>query len=141
MSDKEPFEYTADDFVRDVGGKLTDNEIAMLADNFPTYRIKNWRMTLLDGIKNGKKNWQILIAKLEAKEIDIQSGFELGGHETMIPHKIRRAAIRLQYLRYRRKGRTRTQADKDVRINHFPDVKTGTIEFNTRGCLLDKKET
>ncbi len=141
MSDKEPFEYTADDFVRDVGGKLTDNEIAMLADNFPTNRIKNCIMTLLDGIKNGKKNWQILIAKLEAKEIDIQSGFELGGHETMIPHKIRRAAIRLQYLRYRRKGRTRTQADKDVRINHFPDVKTGTIEFNTRGCLLDKKET
>ena len=56
------------------------------------------------------------------------------------PEVSRGSQIRLQYLRYRLNGRTRTQADKDVRINHFPEVKTGTIEFNTRGCLLDKKE-
>ncbi len=140
MSNEETFYYDEKYFRRDVG-KLTGNEIALLADNYPTYRQKNWRMTLLEGIKRGWDNDQILVNKIIDKKIDIEKHESEGGHAHMIPFKIRRAAIRLQYLRYRRKGRSRTQADKDVRKNHFPHIKAGTIEFNTRGCLLDKKKS
>ena len=134
---KEPLEYTVDDFRRDVGF-LKDPEIALLADYFPSYWQKNWRMTLLEGIKEGWDNYTILCNKIRDKKVDVDSDQSEGGHTRMIPFKIRRAAIRLWYIRYRKQGYNRRPANKIVREKHFPDIDGGTIAKNTVGCLLDK---
>lgn len=127
---KEPLDYTAEHFFRDVG-ELSDSEIAWLADSYPTYRIKNWRLTLLQGIKAGKPNWQILADKIRDKKIDVNSDQSEGGHTRMIPFKIRRAAIRLLYLRYIENGKTRRQANA-LTGKLFPDLSQNAIARNTR---------
>ena len=135
---KEPLEYSVADLRRDVVD-LMDSEIDLLADNFPSYWQKNWRMTLLEGIKKGWDNYTILCNKIEDKKIDYTSDQSVGGHARMIPFKIRWAAIRLLYIRFREKGYTRRQANKMVRVDHFPDIKPDTIRKNTIGCQLDRK--
>jgi hypothetical protein len=135
---KEPLEYSVSELRRDVVD-LTDSEIDWLADNYTSYRQKNWRMTLLEGVKRGWDNYTIFCNKIKDKDIDIKSSQSEGGHIRMIPNKIRKAAMRLLYVRYRGKGCTQRQANKMVRENHFPDVKRDTIAKNTRYCQLDKK--
>jgi hypothetical protein len=134
---KESLDYSVFEFRRDVG-ELTDSEIDWLADNYRSYRLKNWRLTLLQGLKKGWDNYTIFCNKIRDKKIDIKSTQSEGGHIRMIPYKIRRAAIRLLYTRYRGQGYTRRQSNKLVRENHFPDVKPDTIAKNTRHCQLDK---
>jgi hypothetical protein len=131
MSEKsDPFSYTVEDFKQDVGD-LTDNEISMLAENYPSYRIKNWRMTLLEGIKLGKQNDEIFFDKLKAKEIDLDSPQSEGGHRRMIDNKLRRAAIRLLYLRHIDDGKSRRQANAVV-WKVFPNLTQNAIAFSTR---------
>jgi len=139
MSDEETFYYDEKHFRNDVGD-LTGPEISLLADNYPSYRLKDWRMTLLKGIKEGWDNDQILLNKIIDKEIDVDTDQSKGGHAKMIPFKIRRAAFRLLYIRYRLDDKTQTQANRLIRTENFPDVKADTILKNTRGCLLDKKK-
>ena len=139
MKDKEPFYYDEAYFRQDVGN-LTGNEIALLADNFPTYWQKNWRMTLLEGIKEGWDNDTILINKIRDKDIGIEKYEQKGGHAGMISNKIRRAAFRLLYLRYRREGLSRSKSNSKVRLDHFPNVPGRTIRDNTAGCLMDKRD-
>ena len=139
MSEKEPFYYDEKYFRRDVGD-LKDPEIALLADNYPSYRIKNWRMTLLEGIKEGWDNYTIFCNKIRDKKIDLEKYESEGGHGGMIGYKIRRAAFRLLYLRYRLEGFTRPQSNTRLRINHFPNEPGRTIRDNTFGCLIDEKD-
>lgn len=128
---KEPFSYTVEDLRRDLGGEPGETEIASLVDEYPSYQIKNWRMTLLEGVKQGKRNDEILRDKLEAKEVDPETDQSLGGHTRMIDNKLRRAAIRLLYLRHRGQGKTRRQANALVG-KQFPNMSQSAIAFNTR---------
>lgn len=131
MSEKESLIYTFEDFRHDLGGEPSGNEIAMLIDAYPSYTVKNWRLTLLDGLKQGDSNEQILEAKLLAKDVTPETIQSQGGHTRMIDNKIRRAAIRLLYLRHIRNGKTRRQANALV-WQAFPDLEQNTIAFNTR---------
>lgn len=128
---KEPLTFTVEDFRAVLGGTPGNVEISALADAYPSYRIRNWRMTLLDGLKKGKSNEEILADKLKAKEIDPVSDQSMGGHARMIDFKLRRAAMRILYLRHRSSGKTRRQANAQVR-NAFPNVSRSTVRKNTQ---------
>lgn len=138
MSNEETFYYDEKMFRHDVGD-LKDPEIALLAKYYPTYWQKNWRMTLLEGIKEGWDNYEILSNKIRDKKVDVDSDQSEGGHTAMIPHKIQRAAFRLLYLRYRQADKTPTQARKKIREKHFPDVKPDTLLKNTVPNLYDEE--
>ena len=138
-NDKEPFYYDEKMFRHDVGD-LKGPEIDLLAKYYPTYWQKNWRMTLLEGIKEGWDNYKIFCNKIRDKKIDVKTDQSEGGHAAMIPHKIQRAAFRLLYLRYRQAGKTPTQARKEIRKNHFPNVKTDTLLKNTVPNLYDEQK-
>lgn len=130
MSDK-TFAFTVEDLRDVLGGPPEDWEISDLIDEYPSYKIKDWRLTLLEGLKQNKKNDQILADKLKAKDIDPETLQSRGGHTRMIDNKIRRAAIRLLYLRHRRQGKTKRQANNAV-WQAFPDMKQNSIAYNTR---------
>ena len=128
---KEPLSFTVEDFREALGGEPEDIEIDMLADAYPSYKIKSWRLVLLEGLKQGKSNTEILADKLKAKKIDPETDQSMGGHTRMIDSKLRRAAIRMLYLRHIRDGKTRRQANALV-WKAFPDLTQNTIAFNTR---------
>ena len=133
----ESLEYTVDDFRNDVGD-LEQNELEDLAHYYPSYGDR-WRPFIIEGIKQNKDNWQIVEDKLKALDAESNSDQSVGGLARNIPYKLRRAAYRIQYLRYRTEGYTRTLSNKKAR-QHFPsDLKADTFEVNTRGCILDKK--
>jgi len=139
MSDKKIFEYDELMFREDVG-QLKEVDIAMLADYYPTYWQKNWRLNMLHGLKDGLDVHQIFLNKLHDKQIDIESDQSKGGHVAMIPHKIWRAAVRLLYLRYRQRDLTPTQARKQIRkIDRFKDVLPDTLLRNVTPNLYDEK--
>lgn len=131
MSNKESLIYTFQDFRDDLGGEPLGSEIQGLITAYPSYKVKDWRLKLLEGVKLGHNNDQILEAKLLAKDVTPDSDQSLGGHTRMIDFKIRRAAIRLLYLRHIRDGKTKQQANALVR-EVFPDMKQNSIAFNTR---------
>ena len=131
MSDKETLIYTFEDFRHDLGGEPLGSEIQRLIDAYPSYTVKDWRLTLLEGLKQGKSNDEILEAKLLAKDVTPETIQSQGGHTRMIDFKIRRAAIRMLYLRHIRNGKTRRQANAAV-WQVFPDLTQNAIAFNTR---------
>ena len=109
MSKKDESFYYDEKMFRNDVGELRDMEIDILATYYPSYKIKNWRMTLLEGIKEGWDNYTMLCNKIRDKKVDVDSDQSEGGHAAMIPHKIQRAAFRLLYLRYRQASKTPTQ--------------------------------
>ena len=123
--------FTVDDFYEVLGGEPLGSEIQLLIDAYPSYTAKDWRLTLLEGLKQGHSNDEILEAKLIAKDVTPESDQSLGGHARMIDNKIRRAAIRMLYQRHIRNGKTRRQANAELQ-KVFPGLTQNAIAYATR---------
>jgi hypothetical protein len=93
--------YTTADALKDLGGFLTDAEMTQLVKYYPTYGNAH-RKGILPGILEGKSNEEILSSKLNAKGIDqkLLGKRSKGGHARWVVSKLRRAVIRILFLRY-----------------------------------------
>ena len=133
MSKKnEKLKYTVDNFKHDVGS-LEEYELEDLVFEYPTYG-KDWRPAIIEGIKKGKSIEQIFADKLQTLE---EHGLGPNGPHSRnamkrnIPFKLRRAAMRIWYLRHRQKGKTQREANALV-WKKFPDFEQNSIAFETR---------
>ncbi len=138
MSKTETFYYDKHDFKRDVPD-LEEYELDDLAFYYPSYGLR-WRPFIIKGLKEGKDYWEIVEDKLTAMDAESKKQEAQDGLKGNICYKLQRAAMRIQYLRRREKGKSRTISNREARRNHFPHIKTDTFEVNTRGCTIDKKE-
>lgn len=136
MSKTESFYYDVDDFRRDVTG-LQEHELDDLAFYFPSYG-KRWRPLIIKGLKEGKSHWQIVEDKLKAMDAKSKKQESRDGLRGNVSYKLRRAAFRIVYLRYRIQGHTRRKSSKLARQNYFPDISAEHYRVNTLGCSLDK---
>ena len=129
---KEPLIYTVDDFRRDVV-KLEEYELEDLVCQYLTYG-KDWRPAIIEGIKQGKSIEQIFADKLQTLEehgMGPKGPHSRNAMKRNIPFKLRRAAMRIWYLRYKQKGKTQQEANALV-WKKFPDFEQNTIAFETR---------
>ena len=132
MSRKEKLKYTVDDFRRDVV-KLEEYELENLVFHYPKYG-KDWRPAIIEGIKEGKSIEQIFADTLEALEehgMGPKGPHSRNAMKTNIPFKLRRAAMRIWYLRYRADGKRKDQSNALV-WQKFPDFEQNSIAFETR---------
>ena len=136
MSKTDSFYYDVDDFRHDVSD-LEQHELDDLAFYFPSYG-ERWRPLIIEGLKEGKSHWQIVEDKLKAMDGESKKQESYNGLKGNISFKLRRAAFRIVYLRYRTQGHTRKKASKLARQNYFPEINAEHFRVNTRGCSLDK---
>ena len=98
--------YTTADALSDLDGFPTEAvmsreaEVNRLVKYYPTYA-KAHRQGILPGILQSKSNKEILASKLDAKGIDQHSLSKRskGGHGHWVVSKVRRAVIRILFLR------------------------------------------
>jgi hypothetical protein len=92
--------YTTVDALNDLGGSLEEAEVIRLVKFYPTYA-KAHRQGILPGILKGKSNAEILSSKLDARGIDEHSLSKRskGGHLHWVVSKLRRAVIRILFVR------------------------------------------
>ena len=140
--------YTVERLRRDVP-KLAQKELARLVERYPTYRIKNFRMAYVEALKDKDRNpdnYSITKNVVAAKDIDygeIRQTTSEGGELSKTGKKLKRAAIRLLFLRYKEDRQFKAaQARAYVRNNHFPKLSLRTIQDHTQDkskkLLVDK---
>lgn len=139
MSKKdESFYYDLVDFEKDVPD-LQDTDLANLEMFYPSYG-ERWRPEIIKGIREGKSHYQIVEAKLKAMDAESKKQESYDGLKGNISYKLRRAAFRVIYLRYRKHGHSRNKSGRLARQSHFPKITAEHFRVNTRGCSLDKDE-
>ncbi|MCG8399282.1 hypothetical protein LWS67_22610, partial [Bacillus atrophaeus] len=90
----------------DVLGKQPDEaELQRLVENYPSYAWEH-RNALLYGYFKGRILEELLEDKLRALEIDPSSCSRrsIGGHTRWVHEKVKKAFVRIQYLRHRLDG-------------------------------------
>jgi hypothetical protein len=143
MSNDYDDEYTVKRLRQDVPN-LLQTELADLVDAYPTYRIKNFRMAYVDGIKRNLDNYQITEEVVAAKEQDfdqIRTTPRGGGELGKTGKKLKRAAMRLLFLRYKKEGHKAAQARAYVRNNHFPELSLRTIQDHLQDKSKKRRTT
>ncbi len=126
----------------DLDGIPDDDELLRLVRYYPTYE-RAHRKALLRGIFDGKLHTDLVLMKLQAKGIEYPiSKQSKGGHGLWVASKVRRAVIRLLYLRYRLdSGWTRRRANQ-VLFQRFTFTESGdfgqsSIRKATQSPVLD----
>ena len=104
-----------------LGGKPSDAEIARLIDYFPTYKYVH-RQQLLQGLFSGKSHEELVLGKMTAKGLDVSASKQSkGGHGRWVVAKVRKAVLRIIYLRHRLdRNLTRRNANQ-VLLKQFSD--------------------
>src|SRR5579863_9940237 len=107
--------YTSARALIDLGGKPSETEIERLIKYYPTYQYAH-RAQLLQGLFDGKSHEELVLGKMTAKGLDTSITKQAkGGHGRWVVAKIRRAVIRLLYLRYRLdKKMSRRKAHQEI---------------------------
>ena len=120
MARKRP--YTSAQAIADLGGRPPDTEIARLIKYYPTYQYAH-RMQLLLGLFNGKSHEELVLGKMTAKGLDPSAVGKQskGGHGKWVTAKVRKAAIRVQYLRYRIDQELSRVKANQLLLKTFPD--------------------
>jgi len=122
-----------------------DNELRRLVYYYPTYDWEH-RFALLHGYFKGKSRSELLDDKLIAKNIDKSQCTPqmLGGHARWVKYKVKRAIIRLLYLRFRLDQElSQIQANQNI-LKKYPsdkpaqDVGQSYIRKATHSPILDK---
>ncbi len=77
-------------------------ELSRLVMYYPTYEWEH-RNALLSGYFRGRTSTQLVLDKLAALNIDVDScsGRSLGGHARWVRYKVKKTIVRLLYLRLR----------------------------------------
>lgn len=138
--------YTSDQALVDLGGKPSEDELARLVEYYPTYKYVH-RFQLLHGLFDGKSHEQLVLGKMTAKGLDTSISKQAkGGHGKWVVAKVRRAVIRLLYLRYRlNDGLTRRQANqqlvKKFSLSNAKDGGRSSIRKDTHSVVLDGSST
>ena len=135
--------YTSAQALVDLGGKPSDDEIKRLIENYPSYQYLH-RWELLHGMFDGKSHEELVLGKMTAKGLDTSiSKQSKGAHGRWVVAKIRKAVIRLLYLRYRLdKKMTRRKANQEI-IKQFKfweeakDFGQSSIRKDTRSLKID----
>jgi len=126
--------YTVTRLLQDLPD-LTEYELDDLVVAYPTYQIKNFRLAYVEGIKRGLDNYQITENVVAAKDLsfdEIRKTTKEGGEQSKTGKKLKRAAIRLLFLRYKAQGFKAAQARAYVRNKHFPELSLRAIQDHTQ---------
>ena len=126
--------YTVAQLYHDLPG-LTQYELDDLIHAYPTYQIKYFRLAYVEGIRKGLNNHQITADMIAAKDMsfdEIRKTTQEGGEQSKTGKKLKRAAIRLLFLRYKAQGYKAAQARAYVRNKHFPELGLRAIQDHTQ---------
>ena len=111
-------------------------------------QFSRWRSgerLLLEGLFDGKCHEELVLGKMTAKGLDPSAVGKRakGGHGRWVVAKIRKAVVRITYLRYRLdQGMTRRQANRKL-LSEFSDSKAkndggqSSIRKDTHSPVLD----
>jgi hypothetical protein len=141
MMDKEQV-YTSAHALKDLGGKPGDTEIERLVQYYPTYQYVH-RRQLLQGLFDGKSHEELVLGKMTTKGLNTSISKQAkGGHGKWVVAKVRKAVIRLLYLRLRiDAGMTRRQANqqlvKKFKFSDKPNAGQSIIRKDTHSPVLD----
>jgi len=113
---------------------LPDNdELNRLVEYYETYEWEH-RFLLLNGYFLGKTVKEMVLDKLKAKDIDPStcSPQSLGGHSRWVKSKVKKAIVRLLYVRYRLDdGMSKKEANQEL-LKRYPSIKEGTKDVVNR---------
>ncbi len=119
-------------------------ELNRLVEYYQTYEWEH-RSALLNGYFQGKTVKELVVDKLKAKNIDPSkcSPQSLGGHSRWVKSKVKKAIIRLLYLRYRLDdGMSKMKANQEI-LKRYPskseyteDVGQSAIRKMTHTSIL-----
>ncbi len=138
--------YTSSRALVDLGGKPSDAEIERLIKYYPTYQYIH-RIQLLQGLFDGKSHEELVLGKMTAKGLDESISKQAkGGHGKWVVAKVRKAVIRLLYLRYRIDDKmSRRQANqqlvKKFSLSTANDGGRSSIRKDTHSVVLDGSST
>jgi hypothetical protein len=138
--------YTSADALVDLGGKPSETEIERLIKYYPTYQYAH-RAQLLQGLFDGKSHEELVLGKMTAKGLDTSITKQAkGGHGRWVVAKVRKAVIRLLYLRCRlNDGKSRRKANQEVgkkfKFSNANDGGQSIIRKYTHSPVLDGSTT
>lgn len=124
----------------EVLGTIPDyEELRRLRKYYPTYEWEH-RKALLYGYFQGRLIKQLVEDKLRVKGIEIQTcgPRSLGGHSRWVREKVKRAFVRILYLRYHLDDKV-TQREANRQLLQQFDVGQSAIRKMTHTPVLDNK--
>jgi hypothetical protein len=132
--------YTAADALKHLAYVPDALEIERLIEQWRSYE-REHRLGLLDGLVQCRSNEQITQMKFDVLKLHDLKGRSRNGHSGWTSRKLRRAAIRLLYLRFRFGGLSQPCAN-DMLEEHDVTKHIATrngILAHTTGALIDGK--